>query len=300
MIPVALCFDNNYADYAAVATYSAWKNSKKDLLFHWVFQTSALSKTRANADFLGSIGIRIELHHLSANPFQHWRENGHIKAAAYLRLLLPDILSEEKVIYLDSDTIVCSEVADLFNVSLDGDAVVAGVRDDLASLNTPIPLAYPDQYLNSGVLVLNLKKMRGDIFPQATEIYRQYYGQIRFADQCILNKYAERKIVLIDKRWNRQIFSQTMTMKNFRSFCARSDLGIIHFVGDVKPWHRWCNPEIQKFWWSYANKCEVEGLAPVEIKTRLQSKSLEKFYLKNFCYLSWVRQKMASLNLHRE
>jgi len=66
--------------------------------------------------------IRPDLTLLRDLRVQRW-----LTGAAYLRLLLPRILSErlEKVLYLDSDLVVRKNLMDLWNVDLDGYAVRA-------------------------------------------------------------------------------------------------------------------------------------------------------------------------------
>lgn len=50
-----------------------------------------------------------------------------IKNSTYFRLLIPDIVDTEKCLYLDYDTIVCTDLQELFDVDL-MDNYIAGVK----------------------------------------------------------------------------------------------------------------------------------------------------------------------------
>ena len=45
-IAIALCFDSNYADYAAVATYSAFQNAQSDLVVYWLVPHECIDEAR--------------------------------------------------------------------------------------------------------------------------------------------------------------------------------------------------------------------------------------------------------------
>src|SRR3546814_17560015 len=52
--------------------------------------------------------------------YSHFRTDGHISHASYLRIFIPEILpdSVEKVLYLDCDIAVRNDIAALWNLSL--------------------------------------------------------------------------------------------------------------------------------------------------------------------------------------
>src|SRR3546814_4644899 len=62
--------------------------------------------------------------------YSHFRTDGHISHASYLRIFIPEILpdSVEKVLYLDCDIVVRNDIAALWNLSL-GDKVLGAARN---------------------------------------------------------------------------------------------------------------------------------------------------------------------------
>ena len=86
----------------------------------------------------------------------------------FYRLLLPNILSEhiEKVIYLDSDIIVNLDINELWQIPL-SDKPLAAVPEKNNGIIPEISFGFckkgfvkPENYFNSGVLVMNLKQIR--------------------------------------------------------------------------------------------------------------------------------------------
>lgn len=131
----------------------------------------------------------------------------------------------DKLIYLDTDTVLCGDIALLYEQEL-GDAELAGVRDRYGCHFFGI------NYLNAGVLLLNLAKIR------ETELFRKALAacarkKIFLSDQTALNRNAVRKKVL-PRRFNEQK-------------AVRKDTVIRHFsmtivwlprfhTQNVKPW----------------------------------------------------------------
>lgn len=132
----------------------------------------------------------------------------------------------DKVIYLDTDTVLSGDIAELYSQDL-GDAEFAGVRDRYGCHFFGI------NYLNAGVLLLNLAKIRETgLFQRSLDACAR--KKIFLSDQTVINRYAKKKKVL-PRRFNEQ--------KNLRD-----DTVIRHFsmtiiwlpkfrTQNIKPWH---------------------------------------------------------------
>lgn len=96
------------------------------------------------------------------------------KVVALLKFEIANVLEDvDKVLYLDGDIVVKGDLSELFDIYL-GEAYVAGVRDcGVATYardrHQNLELNF-DNYINSGVMLLNLKKMREDNLRE--ELYR--------------------------------------------------------------------------------------------------------------------------------
>lgn len=157
-------------------------------------------------------------------------KNGYSKEAFY-RIFLPDLLDKkiDKALYLDSDLIVLEDISRLWEVDLKNQ-YIAAVHNPLSQKRHGIRryLGIPEQnYFNSGVLLMNLKKWRKHgITKKILKFILKYPQKIRFADQDALNGILHEKWVRLNKKWNFPAFWYKPGMKP----------AILHFIGGNKPW----------------------------------------------------------------
>jgi lipopolysaccharide biosynthesis glycosyltransferase len=164
---------------------------------------------------------------------------GHLSLAAYYRLLAPSLVSESRVIYLDSDLIVCSDLNKVWETDLDGRAVAACSNVGIPSRLGEIPswreqgLNPNDPYFNSGVLLMDLDKWREDNVAQSVLANITHYeGVYEFADQDGLNAVLSDNWLELDGGWNAQISNDAFDLTTV----PVAEVGIIHYTGDFKPW----------------------------------------------------------------
>ena len=101
----------------------------------------------------------------------------------------------DKLIYLDTDTVLAGDIAQLYGQEL-GNAEFAGVRDRYGCRFFGI------NYLNAGVLLLNLPKIRETgLFRRALDACAR--KKIFLSDQTALNRCAGQKKIL-PRRFNEQ------------------------------------------------------------------------------------------------
>ena len=141
-----------------------------------------------------------------------------------LRLALHEILPEEdRVLWLDIDTIVNADITDLFETELDGCYVAAAEE--------PIRSKDPFLYYNAGVMVMDLKTLRDGM----ADLLIRYVNRVdmRFPDQDVINLLCQGRIKPISPYWNSNIWIVEV-----------SDPGITHFAADR-------NYERHKLWQKY-------------------------------------------------
>lgn len=261
VIPVVFCFDANFVNYAAVATFSAFSHSKSKLKVYWIIPSEAENATVLIKELLAKKGLDISIQITSDQQFSDWKEQGHIKKAAYQRLLIPDAIPDPKIIYLDCDLIVQADLSDLFKIQM-GSSSVGGVSDALAKKLSRMPKKDGDPYINSGVMILNLETLKKNQFiERCTEIYRKFIKEVTFCDQCIINKYSEGQKVLIDPSWNYCFFiCHNLEMSPSEASTQFQGAKILHFVGPIKPWSINCPPHLADYWWECAHRLNLPNL----------------------------------------
>jgi len=198
--------------------------------------------------------------------FLGWKEIHHFTRAMYLKFLLPTLLAEDRVIYLDCDTIIQGDLGELWHLDLDKN-LVAGVIDPQGGSSSEMPLPENDPYINSGVMVMNLKDMRIDrLIDKTVSIYEKFQNLVTWPDQCLINKYSEGKKFVLSEKWNFQIIANSISEEQFKQIKKQRPT-VLHFIGHIKPWQQWCNPCISDLWLGYAEKLNAKKSMITSIST---------------------------------
>lgn len=129
--------------------------------------------------------------------------------AAFLRLFLPEFFPElDWVLYADVDTLWFRDPCDLWNerdqsVSLlwspDCPSIAEGVREYSLRFNPRFDVA---RYACSGVVLMNLERMRETGFVAKCKAFAAKWGTPFFVDQDILNTVCFDDAKLLDRRWD--------------------------------------------------------------------------------------------------
>lgn len=231
-INVCLACDDNYSKYAGVLIASILHNANQtDNLCFYILDGGITSERKSEILSLKSIkDCEINFVQIDSSLFADYlkvKTHSYLPEAAYYRLKLTSLLPNvDKVIYFDCDVVVNLSLKELFNIDIN-DYFVAGVKD----INKRILKKNPS-YVNSGMLILNLKSMReNDVENQFLTYTIQNIDVIKCGDQDIINLVCKGHIKIIDDKWN----VQSSNFTNRSSYI--SEPSIVHFVSKRKPWH---------------------------------------------------------------
>ena len=174
----------------------------------------------------------------------------HVPRTAVLKFFIPEILNElDKVLYLDGDIIVQSDLSECYDTDISD--FYAGVVKDIITVNSKddhlAKLQFPYEfYFNSGVLLMNLNKMRDEHIPAKLIEYR-VNGFNMFMDQDALNmviggnvKYLSFKYNMLNvflEWWDSQrlakFYEMPLDTSRFKNY---ENAVILHLGGEYKPW----------------------------------------------------------------
>lgn len=248
MIPIVCSFNTNYTLPAIVFLTSLCENANTDTQYKVYVLYSSLRLSDENIDKVKKIeecfaNIRIDFIDVQ-DEFLGMYESRHLTIDAYYRLLIPEIVSEKKVIYLDVDLIVKRDLFALYNTPMNG-KMIAGVKDALTekqkSYQTRIGNK-PNEYINSGVLLIDIAKIRELNFQSKYQdhIANDYENH----DQDIINKIYQGQILFIEAGYN-----YTFQHLNQNVMCESPH--VIHYT-IFKPWSYLC--AFSDEWWMYYKK----------------------------------------------
>lgn len=267
-IPVIWGLDKKYVLQAFVVMRSILLNSKEVYFFLLLTADDIEDEVTEYADILKSEynNFEVSVRMVDINCFADARVfNEHLSKAAYFRLLIPELVPEyDKCIYLDCDIIVHGDLRELYAVELEGN-YLAGVKDCHVIKDNPYEIEHQrvlglparDKYINSGVLIINLKRMREDgIIPR---FYEQLKKENWYEDQDVLNYCCYPLIKLLPLQCNLFHFYLGKDIKCLyglpyeeNEFEFNYDRPyILHMGGQYKPW---LNSEYKgsNEWWRLA------------------------------------------------
>src|SRR5271166_4182485 len=267
-VAVAFGFTGDYAKYTAVSLFSLLLHAERPAKIYCLVTNADDSQLAPIVRIAARFNAKLDIIRIAEDTFGDWKDILHFSRATYLRILIPDVVPEQRVLYLDSDLIVTCDVFPLISTGMDG-CCIAGVAEPGGGASSKVPRAPDDQYINDGVMLMDLEALRSRNFVSACkDIYWQHEALVTWAAQFVINKFAGGDKKLIDKVWNVQTNTRPLGLAYWEHEIAVHDgAGIIHFNGPVKPWYGWCNPWPSRFWWSYAKLAKIPGLRPIEPST---------------------------------
>lgn len=197
--------DTNYVPHMAASMLSVIETNKEEKITFVVLDNNIeKSEKRKLEELCESYGQKIEFVNV-----QDKIENANLKTTfnktAFARLFIGNIVETDKALYLDCDTIVCGSLKSLFDIDLQ-ENLIAGVQDTVSfKLRTIVGLEYEEPYVNSGVLLLNLKLWRANkIQNQFIECIDKFNGNVPHNDQGVINAVCHENALILDAKYNMQ------------------------------------------------------------------------------------------------
>lgn len=257
VVPIFITINNDYAPYAAAAMHSLEQNSDKRRYYRVIILHDGLSlPNRVRLRSLATKNFAVQFKKISNNLYLRAviaycarRRKGagdfFSSAVYYYRFFVPRLFPQyEKAVYIDSDTILRGDIGELFDLDL-GENVVAAMPDPKV---TAIPefrkyvdnaLGVPHkEYVNDGVLVMDLKKMRKmKYLSTMIDLINEFDADLVAPDQDYLNLICRGKIMHLDPVWNAE-----------PSDDLADDVRLVHFNLFNKPWHYQDVPCEELFW----------------------------------------------------
>ncbi|MFZ7333629.1 glycosyltransferase [Streptococcus pluranimalium] len=169
----------------------------------------------------------------------------HITYMAFARYFIPQFVTEDKVLYLDSDIIITDQLEDLFSINIK-DYYLAAVR---ATFGYGIGF-------NSGMMLINNKRWKSeDITSKLIQTTEQEKHNIKEGDQTILNIVLGHEALLLDDTYNFQIGFDKGAFAYRHKHLFEISLDplpkVLHYISGDKPWNTYSSGRLREVWWFY-------------------------------------------------
>lgn len=274
VVPVVLPASNSFIPYAACVMKSIINSRKNNYTLDFIVISKKMrSEYKKKLNFLcaGQQDVNVRFFDptvalkdvsFSVAPPLYTEET-------YYGLLMPWLIEDyEKVIVLDSDIIVKQDIESFFDEDIT-EYCFGGVRDIIyqGMLNNPhedwldyaedeLNMKHPYDYVNGGVLLVNCKKMREEYQLKNLVNYINTH-KMRIVDQDILNSYFQRKIKLLDAKydfcvnlnaWTEQMLWYAPAESKPIYKKAEQEAVILHYANRPKPWENIHLNHAEDFW----------------------------------------------------
>lgn len=167
-----------------------------------------------------------------------------INEMSYGRILIPDLIDEDRILYLDSDIVVDQNLDELFSMDMD-EHPIAAIPD----------LLYEDNF-NSGVLLFNMPVLKKD--PQIVEkmLKAGNDDSLQEGDQSVLNKFFGDSYLHLPLKYNLAIGYDFLCFyypAYDHDYWNKTNIQgkIIHYTSPTKPWEQLSSCRYREKWWEY-------------------------------------------------
>lgn len=303
---ILCCPDNNYTPYYGIMLTSLFENNKNTNICVYIVTAELNINNKQILKRLAGIYNQqifiIELEDIKSTEYPVWRGD-HISTAAYYRILAPTFLPKEldKILYLDGDIIVNNDITKLYNTNIDNYAIAAIIdegytdKDKYQRLN----ISNDGNYINSGVLLMNLKYWREhNLVYKSLAYIKENRDKIIQHDQDVINAVMHNEIKLLPITYNFQTgFLFSCFFPNFNQELKKEikenlyNPIIIHYSGSVKPWHKYTQHPYTKQYMHY-RKISLWKNFPIVDNWSFINKI--RFYLLNIIWTIGIKKRPNS------
>ncbi len=179
--------------------------------------------------------------------------------ANFFRLMIPNVFTFSKALYLDCDIIVNRNIDNIWNIELGNNA--CGMVEDQAcediTLHNRIGIYTP--YYNAGVLLMNLEVWRKEnISEKLIAFMSDYPEKCLYPDQDAINNVLCKRITPIpytynfQERWYEPQHEWLMHRNKWAAIDeAKKAPCILHYTGPQKPWMAGCSHPLADLYFKY-------------------------------------------------
>ncbi len=256
-IPIFYAIDDSYSKFVAVSIKSLIMNANNN--YNYDINVIYENLSEENAEKLKSLetdNVKIILTEMNQNLSMITDKLGNrlreytFTLTIFFRLFIPVMFPKyHKCIYIDADTVIPGDISRLYNEDLEDNYL--GCIVDKSTIDNEILASYfeevvgipRDKYINSGVLLMNSKKLRElKIDEKFLDLYTKYGFDVIAPDQDYINSMCYGHIKYLSDIYD--------AMPNPNNKEVENPV-IIHYNLFLKPW-QYDDVQYYDYFWKYA------------------------------------------------
>ncbi len=247
---ILVTFDENYAaPFKTMLKSLAINNTSEDLVVYLLYSEAdiKLDTLEDLIRYCASYGVIFKPCIIDNEIFAKYKVNKHYSSAMYYRLLATEFLpgDVDRIIYLDPDILVINSLSPLWKLKLPENKFFAAAShtETLGDNINMIRLNTETEYFNTGVLLMDLEKIRTNItFAKLVREIQDVDNFLILPDQDIFNVlFSDNTYSIPDEVWNydARYYSKYLLQSNreYDLDWVMKNTAILHFCGKKKPWN---------------------------------------------------------------
>lgn len=204
-VNIAYSCDENYIQHTGISILSLLENNKEldNINIYFIYKDinnnslevllNLISSYRRNFFPIPfeSICYDLEIEHTGR----------HIETV-YAKLFFSRIQNIDKILYIDSDTVIIDSIWEFFNTDL-GQNLVGGVETLSVERKSNLGLTSSDRFINDGVVLMNLRAIKEENYLiKFKECIKEYSGNPPVLSEGVINKVCRNRIQVCSPRFN--------------------------------------------------------------------------------------------------
>lgn len=311
--------DEFYSQHAATSIHSLLNTNKDFKKINIYLIDDSINKE--SKEKLQALVNSFENAEIIFYPFEKLKNNipGNDKSGfakvGYARLFISQVCPKEKIIYIDCDTVINTSLRELWEFDLEG-KILGGVQDNPALYALEkVGLSRKDRYINSGVLLIDLKKWgEFETEKKISAFIDRYGGFVTHHDQGIINGVLKGNIKILPPKFNTmsQFFdtkaNEIKSLYDIENYYSQYELDeavenpvIIHYITKFynRPWFRSCTHPLKDLYIKNLEKTPFEAkLYDGELSVKIK---LRKFVFNNFPFFIYAfSERILDIKRKRE
>lgn len=289
-IQIAYACNDRYVEQTMISMVSIFENNRQSNIEVYLLEDHIskqnLKRIRDIALCYGQILRIVSLDEIM-DDFKLEGDKYHPRTI-YAKLFLDKVCPADRILYLDSDTVVCDSLIPLWKMNLD-DSYIAGVKMPYSDhIKARLKIEKDAPYLCDGIMMLNLRAWRENkLCEKCMAFIRENNnapcmlseGTVNYVShnhiKVLLPKYnLMSSMIMWDAKQIEQLFLVNDYYANEDIQEARKAPVVIHYLNElyIRPWYANTDHPYKDIYWEYRKKLNILGKMPIGsigLKTRM-------------------------------
>jgi len=195
---IAYSSSNEYSWLMGISIFSLLANNPDEKIHFYILSNGISSKNRTTiTKMIGSFGQSVDFLAPEKTPFEELllsKDRWGLACLQKIRLQTNPLPNLDRILYLDSDTIVRGPIRDFYDSDLHG-AIVGGMYDGICQRQrTNLGMERENPYFNAGILLIDEERARkANLSERYSSFLNKVNGILRFQDQDLMNASLKTK-----------------------------------------------------------------------------------------------------------